>query len=134
MDTIQSDVDAIVDKIEKKLLRPQQKEAFLCSAKCCDSAGTNVQLQQCMKTCSSKVQRIEQVVSGEMSQFQQNLTRCSQRCQESAQERLYVGGGQPSQKEIEKAQAEMEKCVGQCTDQYRSTIPKMSDRIFSQCK
>eukprot|EP00976_Prorocentrum_cordatum_P084221 1185568-Prorocentrum_minimum.AAC.1 len=30
--------------------------------------------------------------------------------------------------------AGMEKCVVKCADQYRSTIPKMTDRIFASAK
>mmetsp|Transcript_35970 Transcript_35970/g.49935 ORF Transcript_35970/g.49935 Transcript_35970/m.49935 type:complete len:138 (-) Transcript_35970:274-687(-) len=130
---VQKDMESIVQSIEVKLIRPRQKEAFLCNARCCDSAGSHDELDSCIKGCSMKVQQIEKMVNAELSEFQSKLQRCAQRCQESAQDGLYANGGNPDQRDVERAQAGMEKCVGGCSDQFKGTLPKIKDRIFSQC-
>lgn len=37
---------ASVERLEGGYLRPMQKQAFLCSAKCCDSSSSQQALQQ----------------------------------------------------------------------------------------
>mmetsp|Transcript_31701 Transcript_31701/g.61097 ORF Transcript_31701/g.61097 Transcript_31701/m.61097 type:complete len:138 (+) Transcript_31701:232-645(+) len=130
--TFNNDLTSLMDRLDLKILRPLQKQAFLCNAKCCDSSGSSQEVQQCMLKCTGKVEQMNQVMSQELKQFQNQLMSCGRRCQESAQESMYMTGDrQPSDKEMEKLQGQVEKCAGSCYEQYRKLLPKLAERISS---
>eukprot|EP00887_Chlorella_sp_A99_P007707 scaffold20.g7707.t1 len=108
-------VQKMVLQLEGSHLRPMQKESFLCSAKCCDTAPGPQELQQCINACERKVQVANNLVNSMMHDFQQRVQRCVQRCQDKAQEALPA---QPSEKEIAKAQLALAECIADCAQEY----------------
>lgn len=97
---MQSMEQMVVD-LDKTTLRPVQRESYLCMARCCDSADSPVQLQQCVQRCEQSIQARHAVIQATMGDFQNRLQRCVGRCQDAAQESLPASSGD---KDIRKAQ------------------------------
>ncbi|KAK9841274.1 hypothetical protein WJX74_002993 [Apatococcus lobatus] len=112
-------LEAAVNRIEKSTLRPMQKEAFLCQARCCDSAED---LNLCCNRCQGQVTAAEQLVNQQMAQFQERLQRCARRCQDTVQEKLDPS---PSQQQIGALQMELANCMADCAGTYEKQIPKL---------
>merc|ERR1711988_388613 len=115
---VSSALEGLAQDVEKKHFRPAQKAHFLCSAKCCDSAGYG-QMQ------------MEQIVTAQMGQFQERLQRCMVRCQDTAQEKL---PSSPSDKQVAAAKSQMESCVVDCAKEYLGQVPKLRSDIAASVK
>ncbi|KAK2079220.1 hypothetical protein QBZ16_002911 [Prototheca wickerhamii] len=120
----------VVD-LDKTTLRPVQKESYLCMARCCDSADSPVQLQQCVQRCEQSIQARHAVIQATMGDFQNRLQRCVGRCQDAAQESLPAS---PGDKDIRKAQEMLESCAGNCAAEYERQIPKLKKTIVDSLK
>lgn len=59
-----------MDEMQRTHLIPLQKDAFVCSAKCCDKHKDMSALQQCTVNCQQKVHAAHQVLYGNLEQFQ----------------------------------------------------------------
>mmetsp|Transcript_6464 Transcript_6464/g.10185 ORF Transcript_6464/g.10185 Transcript_6464/m.10185 type:complete len:141 (+) Transcript_6464:476-898(+) len=132
---MQKAVEGLLSELEMSGLRPMRRDAFLCSAKCCESKTSSPeQLQQCVQTCQAKVGRSEQVISHELEQFQQRLQRCAMACNDKAQDMLPSDPAQQTPELIGKLQAQVEACANKCVDTHISSLGKMKDRINGQMK
>ena len=65
-------------QLDKGHLRPLQKNAYTCMAKCCDTAPTPHELQHCTAACEHKVQAANQLIAASIRDFQERLQRCVQ--------------------------------------------------------
>jgi hypothetical protein len=54
--------------------------------------------------------------------LQNRLQRCVQRCQDQAQEKL---SPQPTDREMQKAQALLSDCAANCATEYEGQVPKL---------
>jgi hypothetical protein len=52
----------MVDELDKRHLRPLQKQSYQCMAKCCDSSDDAAALQRCTHDCERRVQLAEKAV------------------------------------------------------------------------
>lgn len=77
-------IESTMDEMQRTNLIPLQKEAFLCSAKCCDKHKQMENLQNCTVNCQQKVHAAHQVLYGQLEQFQERFKRCLQRCDDLA--------------------------------------------------
>lgn len=77
-----------MEKLEKGTIIPMQKQAYLCSAKCCDKAANTHELHDCIQQCERSVHAAQNAANQHVGQFQQRLQRCTVRCQDEAQEAL----------------------------------------------
>mmetsp|Transcript_42093 Transcript_42093/g.51061 ORF Transcript_42093/g.51061 Transcript_42093/m.51061 type:complete len:132 (-) Transcript_42093:178-573(-) len=127
MESLQKEIERTVTDLEVNLVRPLQKEAFLCSARACDTAKSGTDFQRSLQMCNAPVQQIEHVVNHELQDFQQKVQRCIQRCQDVAQD----SAQDAKQSDIEKIQGVMMKCVNECGDHSASLLPKLTKRIYS---
>merc|ERR1711988_48994 len=129
---VSSALEGLTQDVEKKHFRPAQKAHFLCSAKCCDSAGYGqMELQRCLQRCGEPVMQMEQIVTAQMGQFQERLQRCMVRCQDTAQEKL---PSSPSDKQVAAAKSQMESCVVDCAKEYLGQVPKLRSDIAASVK
>lgn len=124
-------MENLSEDLDRTVSRPLQKQAFKCSAACCDSAKSQAELQECVQACSSKVQRMETVVNHELEDFHQRLQRCAIRCQDVAREKLPL---EPSDSQVRDAQAKMEACVSVCAKDFEKQVPELGKRIKQMCK
>lgn len=124
-----------MDQIQRSHLIPLQREAFLCSARCCDAAAKAQvggadgmrQLQECAARCSHPVEAAQQVSYGAVQDFQARFQRCAARCQDAARESLPSGSGAPpSQKEVAKAEEKLKACLErQCAEEFLGKVGKL---------
>lgn len=63
-------MEVMVAQLDKGTMRPAQKESYLCSARCCESAGTQAQLQQCVGACEQRVMVANQLINASIKDFQ----------------------------------------------------------------
>ena len=59
-----------MDELDKQALRPLQKEAYGCMARCCDTAPTQQALQQCTNSCEQRVMAANQIINQAIRDFQ----------------------------------------------------------------
>lgn len=110
---------------ETKSLLPLRKAAFLCSAKCCDSAGGQGEaFHACLQSCASPPDKAEQRVQQELMELQQRLSRSMAVCQDKAADIMRDGGKE------EKAQRVLEACVSEVVSTtQRTEVPKLFARL-----
>ncbi|PRW57344.1 hypothetical protein C2E21_4029 [Chlorella sorokiniana] len=130
-DGLRKAMEGMVDGLDRSMMRPLQKESYLCMAKCCDSAKDQAELQRCTASCEQRVQVVNSVINASMKEFQDRLQRCAQRCQDKAQEGL---SATPSQKEIDKAQKGLANCLADCAQEYERQVPKLKTDIEARIK
>lgn len=126
---MQQAVERLLTDLDKRHLRPMRKESFLCSAKCCDSATSNEQLQQCVNSCGAKVGKTEQMVSQELEQFQQRLQRCAMICSDKAQEQMPSDPAKQTPELAARLQGEVESCANKCVDSHTGSLKKIAERV-----
>eukprot|EP00892_Ulva_mutabilis_P001292 jgi/Ulvmu1/11163/UM071_0047.1 len=132
-DSMQKKLATTSEQIEKNYLRPLQKEAFHCCARCCDSSGTHQDFQRCAESCQSQVMQAEATFKQAMEGFSNRLHSCMQRCQHLAQDSLGTSGSE-SESTIAAVQGQMNKCLSSCLSEYEGKIPKMMDNVMAQLK
>jgi hypothetical protein len=69
-------MEAMVQQLDKGHMRPAQKESYLCSAQCCDSAGSQAELQQCVGACEQRVMVANQLINASIKDFQVSIAAC----------------------------------------------------------
>mmetsp|Transcript_34663 Transcript_34663/g.109472 ORF Transcript_34663/g.109472 Transcript_34663/m.109472 type:complete len:151 (+) Transcript_34663:25-477(+) len=114
-------VDKEMSSLEKRM-RPMQKDAFLCSANCCDTASGPEEMQTCIQSCTEKVQKFEQIMTQSLGHFQGMLQGCATDCQQNAVRGLSENS---SEKDIAKAQEGMIGCIGNCADHFGKQVPNL---------
>mmetsp|Transcript_7643 Transcript_7643/g.13855 ORF Transcript_7643/g.13855 Transcript_7643/m.13855 type:complete len:135 (+) Transcript_7643:45-449(+) len=121
-------MEGLVDGLERTELRPRQKAAYQCSARCCDIAKTSNELQQCTDRCSGSMSQAHNILVAHVEQFQRRMERCSARCQDSATKDLPQS---PNQTETAAAQKKYEGCVNSCANEMIQLIPRLQADITS---
>eukprot|EP00118_Oscarella_pearsei_P009880 m.58095 g.58095 ORF g.58095 m.58095 type:complete len:91 (+) comp34788_c0_seq3:207-479(+) len=66
---LSSAVENHANELEVSTFRPIQKEAFVCSAKCCDLPGDKEHVERCLQACLMPVSHAQQYIDAEMQQF-----------------------------------------------------------------
>ncbi|GMF23436.1 unnamed protein product [Phytophthora lilii] len=126
---LQEAVTRMVDRLDRPILRGMQRDGYLCAAKVFENKSwSSEQLAAAVERCQMPTQQINQFMQQEMQNFQNRIQRCAQDCQDKAQDALPAGGS-PSEKQIARAQQDMDKCVGRCVDSHISLLPNISSRI-----
>lgn len=133
LDKLQKDVEGLMSDLQKQRLIPMQKEAFLCSAKCCDASSPLPLIQQCTDRCQQPVILAQQVLYGELQDFQERMQRCLARCQDRAQEGL-PSDREPSEAQIRKAQEQLLGCMDGCAKEFSGNVPKLRGSIEARMK
>eukprot|EP00879_Flechtneria_rotunda_P011025 GHRR01011520.1.p1 GENE.GHRR01011520.1~~GHRR01011520.1.p1 ORF type:complete len:142 (+),score=37.72 GHRR01011520.1:218-643(+) len=119
---LQTAMGGVMDELQRSSLIPLQKEAFICSANCCDQHQDMRALQQCTVNCQRKVEAAHQVLYGNLEDFQKRFQRCLMRCDDLARESL---PSRPNDKDISKAQDKQLSCMDACAVEYQGKIPKL---------
>ncbi|GBG27633.1 Protein FAM136A [Hondaea fermentalgiana] len=131
---VQQAVGDLLESLEKQRIRPMRKEAFLCSAKCCDSAVGNEQLQNCVQECQRKTAQTESIISQELETFQQRLQRCAMGCNDRAQDQIPADPNAQTPELINRLQKEAEACANKCVDTNLASLNKIGERVNQAVK
>jgi hypothetical protein len=116
-----------LEVVEKESMRSMQRQAFLCSAKCCEDQQCSQEiLQKCLHSCMRPMMEAEQKLKAEVEQFQGRLTRCAQQCEDECRDMLPPSA---SQQNMDRVQKHAERCLMKCADDNISRIPQLIDRF-----
>uniref|UniRef100_A0A7S0CHI7 Uncharacterized protein n=1 Tax=Proboscia inermis TaxID=420281 RepID=A0A7S0CHI7_9STRA len=78
-----------IDEMDKLLLRPIARSSYTCVVSCYDKSGktgSTEELQRCASQCQLPYQQAQNVVSTEVNQFQNRLSRAMMSCQDEARD------------------------------------------------
>ena len=68
---LQQAVNEMTERVDKSVMRPMQKNAYLCAARCFDNTNaTDSMMQGCIQSCQQNIQYNQQVMQQEMQTFQ----------------------------------------------------------------
>ena len=109
---LQSAVDVMLQSIDANKMRPMQKKTYLAMAACFDSKNaTSQQIEACVGNSSHAVKVSQQIIQGEMNQFQGRLQRCGADCQDSVRDQ---NPNMDDQSKVDRAQGQMNSCMSSC--------------------
>lgn len=103
-------------------------------AECFDSrsgvAPTRRSIDECLDNQQRPVQRIVEMMNGEISEWQQRLQRCSQSCKDNVETDYY----QQDTKSVgvqKSMQRDFNKCNMQCADKHIDLLKSIQQKIES---
>jgi hypothetical protein len=128
---LQNKADEMLSSLDREILRPLQKSAYLKMAGCLDNnSASQEQVQRCMERQQHLLQSAQNVVQGQMQQFQQRLQRCAQMCQDEVQDQIEPGMDRDSAK-FRKLETKVNNCMGVCVDKH---IALLNTSVHSKIK
>ncbi|XP_051765330.1 protein FAM136A [Ctenopharyngodon idella] len=121
---VQKAVEDMVQSLEKDHIRKMQGRMFRCSAECCERPGESMnQVHQCIERCHTPLAKAQGLVTSELEQFQDRLTRCTMNCNDKAKDLFDSGAKEPA------VRALMDRCVSSCVDEHLNLLPSMMRRL-----
>jgi hypothetical protein len=113
--------------LDKSKLRPLQRNAHLKIADCYGMKNASSdEVQRCVQINSQIMQQIDQIVNGEIQNFQNRVQRCANTCQDDFQSDNYNNkSGVPT----ESSQKKLIGCFTSCVDKSISTIKPMQSKL-----
>eukprot|EP01039_Chlorochromonas_danica_P002214 gene2214-2417_t len=121
---LQKAVDAMMEKVEREKIRPQQRNAHLRIANCfANSRASSQEVEGCANNCFVPLQHIQSVVQREMNQFQDRLSRCSMDCQDQAKDKFAHSQDEAG------AQKFMYNCMSSCVDKHLTLLKSVQSNV-----
>ena len=121
---LHQEMESLANDIERRNMRPMQRQAYLCSAACCEDEGSSSQdLQRCMQMCSLPVQRANNVFQNEVQRFQSRIQRCAMDCKDLARDEQ----GRAVEENV--IQQNFSHCTERCFGRARSSVPDLRQRL-----
>lgn len=130
---LQGEVDNMLRRVSTKYVRPIQKESYLCSARCCEPNFSDAQAQQCLEGCGQPINQLQSVMEREMNSFQSRLQRCSQMCQDEANDKI-TPEMRSNPAKLAGIEQSMLKCSASCVDKHIAMLPSVESRIAEGAK
>mmetsp|Transcript_1038 Transcript_1038/g.2685 ORF Transcript_1038/g.2685 Transcript_1038/m.2685 type:complete len:153 (-) Transcript_1038:246-704(-) len=130
---MESEAAAVLEDIERNLLRKVARESFACAVKCYDKAGStgpSEVLEGCARNCQVPYQQSSALVQNEVAQFQNRLNRNMQECQEKARD-LMSPGMENDPKKMGKVEEALINCMATQVNEHIKLLKPMKDRISS---
>jgi len=132
---LQAAADAMLDNLDKRILKAMQRDAYLCSAECLSSkhshSSSSQFSQQCVQRCQIPTQQANNVVQQEMGSFQNRLQRSIMACQDEANDQVTQN---MDQKKIDRLQTQMEKCGRKAIDSHISLLSTIEKKMAEQLR
>eukprot|EP00924_Labyrinthula_sp_SR-Ha-C_P012861 snap_masked-scaffold_12-processed-gene-1.43-mRNA-1 protein AED:0.02 eAED:0.02 QI:0/-1/0/1/-1/1/1/0/139 len=123
-------VQETINSLAKSTIIPVRKEAFLCSAKCCDTASSNMEgFQNCVQQCEQKTSRVEQTLSQELNAFQDRIQRCAMDCQDRAKDKMPSDPSKATPELVDRLNGEIKTCADQCMKQGLASLKLLEKRV-----
>ncbi|XP_032608254.2 protein FAM136A [Taeniopygia guttata] len=121
---VQAAVESAVQGLEREQIRAMQGAMFRCSARCCEDAAASMQeVQRCIERCHAPLTRAQAIVTAELEQFQDRLSRCSLQCSDQAKDALEAGGSEP------RVRDQLDACLATCGEQHLRLVPSMAKKM-----
>eukprot|EP00884_Botryococcus_braunii_P020453 jgi/Botrbrau1/7091/Bobra.0165s0113.1 len=131
MELIEKGVRDLSEDIQLKSLNKIRKQAYLCSAQCCDTSRSSEDLNVCLVRCSQPIEAANKFVDGSMKNFQERMLRCLAVCEDRARAVL---SSKPSEAEQSRAQAIMLACSNDCAKDALQLLPALHRDIEGNLK
>ncbi|NXV81342.1 F136A protein, partial [Atlantisia rogersi] len=101
-----------------------QGTMFRCSARCCeDSTASMQQVQRCLERCQAPLAQAQAIVTAELENFQDRLSRCTLHCNDKARDALDAGGTEG------RVRAQLDTCLAACGDDHLRLVPAMAKKM-----
>uniref|UniRef100_A0A7S0X5S1 Protein FAM136A n=1 Tax=Mantoniella antarctica TaxID=81844 RepID=A0A7S0X5S1_9CHLO len=113
VEELQTKLTGLVEELDHKVFRPEQKVAFQCSATCCDLRGPQGEMAQCLEQCGARMAHHQQAVNNELQAFQGRMQRCGTACQDRQGD-----------------QAMLDKCVNECAVFYQKELGQLRPKLL----
>ncbi|KAK7111085.1 hypothetical protein V1264_014860 [Littorina saxatilis] len=125
---VQKAVFTMVSSLDKEGLRKLQAEMYRCSTKCCEDNNSSLEeVQNCIDQCSTKVNRAQNFIQGEIQVYQDRLQRCVMGCEDKVRDRI---SSTTNQEDMAKFRKEVEACAVKCADEHVALIPGMTKKML----
>lgn len=128
---VQKAVESMIEDIQKGVLLPKQKEAFLCCAKCCDTASGVRDMESCVQRCSQPSAEAQKVIQMQLGEFQERFQRTAMRCQDEVKEMLPYDASTSDQ---QRAQDKFNSCMEASGKDFLKKVPKLKADIMAALK
>jgi len=113
-----------VEVLNMDFVIPRQRDAFLCSADCCEKGPNMRATQVCVTRCNEVPAMMQEAINAQTSDFSERFGRCAARCQDIAQT---VAESKP----LTTAERAYGKCVTKCAEEFERLVPKLVKSMTS---
>ncbi|XP_030365701.1 protein FAM136A [Strigops habroptila] len=121
---VQAAVESAVQELERERIRGLQGTMFRCSARCCeDSTASMQQVQRCIERCHAPLAQAQAIVTAELENFQDRLSRCTLHCNDKAKDALDAGTAEM------KVRGQLDACLAACGDDHLRLVPAMAKKM-----
>ncbi|NWH69318.1 F136A protein, partial [Piaya cayana] len=101
-----------------------QGTVFRCSARCCeDTAASMQQVQRCIERCHAPLTQAQAIVTAELEQFQDRLSRCTLHCNDKAKDALDAGSTEA------RVRDQLDACLASCGNDHVRLVPAMAKKM-----
>ncbi|KAM6341591.1 protein FAM136A [Podargus strigoides] len=121
---VQAAVENAVQGLERERIRGMQGAMFRCSARCCeDSTASMQQVQRCIERCHAPLAQAQAIVTAELENFQDRLSRCTLHCNDKAKDALEAGDTEA------RVRGQLDACLAACGDDHLRLVPAMAKKM-----
>ncbi|NXD71413.1 F136A protein, partial [Eolophus roseicapillus] len=121
---VQAAVESAVQELERERIRGLQGTMFRCSARCCeDSTASMQQVQRCIERCHAPLAQAQAIVTAELENFQDRLSRCTLHCNDKAKDALDAGTAET------RVRGQLDACLAACGDDHLRLVPAMAKKM-----
>ncbi|NXX12165.1 F136A protein, partial [Podargus strigoides] len=121
---VQAAVENAVQGLERERIRGMQGAMFRCSARCCeDSTASMQQVQRCIERCHAPLAQAQAIVTAELENFQDRLSRCTLHCNDKAKDALEAGDAEA------RVRGQLDACLAACGDDHLRLVPAMAKKM-----
>ncbi|KAL7023562.1 hypothetical protein ACKWTF_012679 [Chironomus riparius] len=118
---IEQEITALVDTLDKSILRKMQAQTHECAAKCCYDTDSSMEVvQNCVERCTNPTKKAQGYVQSELELVQNRLQRCVLECNDQVKDKMPAN---PNEDQIAKHSRDFERCAIKCVDSSLSTLP-----------
>jgi hypothetical protein len=126
-------MDAMIEDVSMNTMLPIQKKGYLAMAQCCDSKGSQREVQSCINQAQRPSQVAQQIMNNQLQQFQNRLQRGQMDCDDQVKDR-YPGLDGSDPKKMERAQNEYNACIAKTFDKYSSMVKSIKVNVETEIK
>ncbi|KAK7477072.1 hypothetical protein BaRGS_00031658 [Batillaria attramentaria] len=126
---VQKAVNSMVSSLDKDSLRKLQADMYRCSTKCCEDKITSLEeVQQCIDSCSTRVNNAQNYIQSEIQMFQNRLQRCVLSCEDKIRDKI---SSTTNEGDMAKFRKEVEACAVKCADEHVNVIPQITKKMLN---
>ena len=128
---LNSELTKMTDAFERFDLRPLQKKAYLCMAKCMDNTRASHQaIVTCQQSCVAPIQKAQEVSTAEITNFQSRLQRTFHECRDQAQDIVTrAQRGSKDEAAVAQAQAVYDQCQIDGIRKHRALLKPLEQQL-----